>query len=92
VKTRVSEVQAKPQNQNQKKPRRLLFRLFKGFIYGVIIGFFAGTGIYLLAAAVAAIATIPLTPAEFFALIFGSSAAMGTIAEYSAWLDQELGE
>ena len=75
--------------QEQKKPRRLLFRLLKGFIYGIVIGFFAGTGIYLLAAAVAEIATIPLTAAQFFALIFGSSAATGVITEYSTWLEQK---
>jgi len=75
--------------QKQKKPRRLLFRLLKGFIYGVLIGFFAGTGIYLLASAVDAIATIPITPAQFFSLIFGSSAATGVIAEYSSWLEQK---
>ena len=69
--------------------RRILFRLFKGFLYGILIGFWAGIAIYLLAAGVESIADIPFMPSQFFGLIFGASAAAGVIAEYSRWLEAQ---
>ena len=38
--------------KNQKPRNRILFRLFKGFIYGNVFGLIFGTAIFLLASAV----------------------------------------
>ncbi len=72
-----------------KKPGRVLFRLIKGFLYGSVIGLVFGTAIYLLAAAVDAIAALPWNPGTFAALIFGASVTAGTAHEYSTWLEQQ---
>ena len=69
--------------------KRVLFRLLKGFIYGVVIGLFAGCGVYLLAVAVNAISSLPFDPAQIFALIFGASACAGVAHEYSVWLESQ---
>ena len=67
----------------------ILFKLLKGFIYGAVIGLFSGSAIYLLAEAVNAIATLPVSPGSFFGLIFGATVMAGVAHEYSAWLDSQ---
>jgi hypothetical protein len=72
------------QTQNN-KPRRVLFRLIKGLIYGSVMVF--GSALYLLASAVNQIAPLPFAPAIWAALIFGASVTAGTAVEYSDWLE-----
>lgn len=67
--------------------KAILFKLMKGFVYGAVIGLFVGTAIYLLAAAVAQMAELPVTPAQIFGLIFGATLAAGVAHEYSSWLE-----
>jgi len=69
--------------------KRILFRLLKGFIYGTVVGLFAGAAIYLLCEAVNAVAQLPITPANIFALIFGASVVAGIAHEYSVWLESK---
>ena len=73
----------------EKKPKRLLFRLIKGFLYGSVIGLIFGTAIYLLADAVSAISQLPWSAGTFAALIFGASVVAGTAHEYSEWLESQ---
>jgi len=77
------------QPQPKPKPRdRILFRLFKGFIYGNIFGLIFGTAIYLLATAVDVISGgLPISPTTFMALIYSASVVTGTAVEYSEWLE-----
>ena len=72
----------------QAPKRRLLFRLFKGFIYGNVIGLIFGTAIYLLASAVSALAQLPYDPSLFLLLIYAASVTAGTAKEYSEWLEE----
>jgi len=73
-----------------KPNKRVLFRLFKGFIYGNVFGLIFGTAIYLLASAVNVIAGgLPITPTTFMALIYGASVVTGTAVEYSHWLEEQ---
>lgn len=74
------------------KKNSVLFKLFKGFIYGNVFGLIFGVAIYLLASAVAVIAAatggaLPITPTMFLILIYGASVVSGTAVEYSRWLD-----
>jgi len=69
------------------KPRRLLFRLIKGMIYGSVVGLVFGSAIYLLASAVNQIAPLPWPPSAWAAIIFGASVTAGTAVEYSDWLE-----
>jgi|GEM_PF-948774 ABC-type multidrug transport system permease subunit len=71
----------------EKKPRRLLFRLIKGMIYGSVVGLVFGSAIYLLASAVNSVAPLPWPPSAWAAIIFGASVTAGTAVEYSDWLD-----
>jgi len=71
-----------------KKPKRVLFRLMKGLIYGSVIGMVFGSALYLLASAVNQIAPLPFAPAIWAALIFGASVVAGTAVEYSDWLEK----
>ena len=73
--------------EKPKPPRRLLFRLIKGMIYGSVVGLVFGSAIYLLASAVNAIAPLPWPPAAWAAIIFGASVTAGTAVEYSDWLE-----
>jgi hypothetical protein len=77
--------------QNQPAaPKRILFRLLKGFIYGNVVGMFAGSALYLLADAVNAITKgLPVSPAMFFALIYAASVVSGVAHEYSEWLEAQ---
>jgi hypothetical protein len=70
-----------------KKPKRVLFRVVKGLIYGNVLGLLFGTAIYLLASAVSAIAPLPFTPAVIAAIIYGASVTAGVAVEYSDWLE-----
>jgi hypothetical protein len=75
---------------NNKGGNRILFKLLKGFIYGNVIGLFAGSALYLLSSAVNAITGgLPVTPAQFFALIYSASVVSGIAHEYSAWLEAQ---
>lgn len=73
-------------SENQ-KPKRLLFRLMKGLIYGSVVGLVFGTALYLLASAVSQIAPLPWDPAVWAAIVFGASVTAGTAVEYSDWLE-----
>jgi len=74
----------------QKPKRKILFRLLKGFIYGNVIGLFAGSALYLLSSAVSNITGgLPVSPAQFFALIYGASVVSGIAHEYSEWLSSQ---
>ncbi len=75
-------------SQPEKKPKRLLFRLIKGLIYGSVVGLVFGSAIYLLASAVNQVAPLPWNPAVWAAIIFGASVTAGTAVEYSDWLEQ----
>ena len=80
----------------EKPGNRVLFRLFKGFIYGNVFGLIAGVAIFLLASAVDLIASsvtpynggLPITPAMFLLLIYAASVTTGVIVEYDEWLDR----
>jgi uncharacterized membrane protein YesL len=75
---------------SQPKPKsKVLFKVVKGFIYGNVLGLFFAIAIYLLAAAVSAIAPIPATPAILSAIIYAASVMAGVGAEYSNWLDEQ---
>jgi hypothetical protein len=74
-------------SENGKKPKRVLFHLMKGLIYGSVIGMVFGSAIYLLASAVNTMCPLPWTPATWAALIFGASVTAGTAVEYSDWLE-----
>ena len=77
-----------PQPQPQQQRRSVLFRMLKGFLYGNVVGLFAGSAIYLLAAAVQAIAgQLPVTAPQIFFLIWGASVTAGVAKEYSEWLE-----
>ena len=78
----------------EKPKKRVLFRLFKGFIYGNVIGLIFGVAIYLLASAVNMIAmsmntALPISPTYFLLLIYGASVTAGTATEYSNWLEEQ---
>ena len=78
------------ESPKQEKPRNILFRLLKGFLYGNVVGLFAGIALYLLASSVATIAhNLPVTPGEVFAIIWGASTTAGVAHEYSNWLEQQ---
>jgi len=77
-------------SEPQPKPKsKVLFKVVKGFIYGNVLGLFFATAIYLLSAAVNAIAPIPATPAILSAIIYAASVMAGVGAEYSNWLDEQ---
>jgi hypothetical protein len=72
-----------------KRRGRVLFRVFKGFIYGVNIGLVFSVAIYLLASAVRSVApTIP-DPSVISGIVFAGSVVAGVAHEYSEWLDEE---
>lgn len=72
------------------KPKsKVLFKVVKGFIYGNVLGLFFAIAIYLLAAAVSAIAPLPATPATLSGIIYAASVMAGVGAEYSNWLDEQ---
>lgn len=79
----------------EKRKGRVLFRLFKGFIYGNVFGLIFGVAIYLLASAVDVLAKVnggaglPVQPTTFMALIYAASVVTGTAVEYSHWLEEQ---
>jgi ABC-type multidrug transport system permease subunit len=74
-------------SEAEKKPKRLLFRLIKGLIYGSVVGLVFGSALYLLASAVNQIAPLPWNPTVWAAIVFGASVTAGTAVEYSDWLE-----
>jgi uncharacterized membrane protein YesL len=68
-------------------PKRLLFRVVKGFIYGNVLGLFFAIAIYLLASAVSAIMTLPMAPTALALIIYSASVLAGVASEYSTWLE-----
>jgi hypothetical protein len=71
----------------EKKPRRLLFRLMKGLIYGSVVGIVFAFAIYLLASAVVAIVALPVNPGTLAGIVFAACVMAGVGAEYSDWLE-----
>jgi hypothetical protein len=72
-----------------KKKSSVLFRVFKGFVYGVNIGLVFSVSIYLLASAVRSMApTIP-DPSVISGIIFAGSVVTGVAHEYSEWLEEQ---
>ena len=72
-----------------KRKGKVLFRVFKGFIYGVNIGLVFSVAIYLLASAVKSMApTIP-DPSVISGVVFAGSVVAGVAHEYSDWLEEE---
>jgi len=71
------------------RPRRVLFRVVKGFIYGAVLGLFFAIGIYLLATAVSAIVAVPVDPRALAGIVFGASVMAGVAVEYSDWLEKQ---
>jgi len=76
-------------SEQKPKPRRVLFRVVKGLIYGSVLGLFFAYALYLLASAVSTIAPLPVTPTAIAAIIFGASVMAGVGAEYSQWLEEQ---
>ena len=74
-------------SEKEKKPKRLLFRLMKGLIYGSVVGLVFASAIFLLASAVNQVSPLPWDPSVWAALIFGASVTAGTAVEYSDWLE-----
>jgi hypothetical protein len=72
---------------SEEKPRRVLFRVVKGLIYGNVLGLLFATALYLLASAVSAIAPLPITPTIIAAIMYGASVTAGVAVEYSNWLE-----
>ena len=68
-------------------PKRVLFRVVKGFIYGNVLGLFFAIAIYLLASAVSAIMTLPMAPAALALIVYSASVLAGVASEYSTWLE-----
>ena len=68
-------------------PKRVLFRIVKGFIYGNVLGLFFAIAIYLLASAVSAIMTLPMAPSALALIVYSASVLAGVASEYSTWLE-----
>jgi hypothetical protein len=75
--------------EKTKRRGRVLFRVVKGFIYGVSIGLVFSVAIYLLASAVRAIAPTVPDPSVISGVIFAGSVTAGVAYEYSKWLEEE---
>ena len=67
----------------------VMFRIVKGFLYGNVLGLLFGTAIYLLAAAVDAVAPLSVAPTILFSIIYAASVLVGVAKEYDVWLDTE---
>jgi ABC-type antimicrobial peptide transport system permease subunit len=72
-----------------KRRGRVLFRVFKGFIYGVSIGLVFSVAVYLLASAVRSMAPTVPDPSVISGIIFAGSVVAGVAHEYSEWLEEE---
>jgi hypothetical protein len=68
-------------------PKRVLFRVVKGFIYGNVLGLFFAIAVYLLASAVSAIVILPLAPSALALIVYSASVLAGVASEYSTWLE-----
>jgi len=67
----------------------VLFRVFKGFVYGVNIGLVFSVAIYLLASAVRAMAPTTPDPSVISGVVFAGSVVAGVAHEYSEWLEEQ---
>jgi len=68
---------------------RLLPKLFKGLIYGNVIGIVFGLGIYFLAGSAIAFFDIGATPGQIAALVYGAGVLGGIGMEYADWMDKK---
>jgi uncharacterized membrane protein YesL len=68
-------------------PKRILFRVVKGFIYGNVLGLFFAIAVYLLASAVSAIVALPMAPSALALIVYSASVLAGVASEYSTWLE-----
>lgn len=64
----------------------VLFRLIRGFLYGTVIGLFAGLTVYLLSMFVNVVTELPVSPNAIFGIIWTSCMVAGVAHEYSGWL------
>jgi hypothetical protein len=71
----------------EKKPRRLLFRLMKGLLYGNVVGIVFAFAIYLLASAVSAVVNLPVNPSALSGIVYAACVMAGVGVEYSDWLE-----
>jgi hypothetical protein len=71
----------------EKKPRRLLFRLMKGLLYGNVVGIVFAFAIYLLASAVTAVVALPVNPPALAGIVYAACVVAGIGVEYSDWLE-----
>jgi len=68
----------------------ILFRIVKGFLYGVTIGLFFATAIFVLASSVAGLGFLDgFTPTQLAAIIFGAGILSGVTFEYGGWLEEK---
>jgi len=67
----------------------VMFKVLKGFLYGNVLGLLFGTAIYLLAAAVDAVAPLNVTPTILFSIVYATCVLLGVAKEYDVWLDTE---
>jgi hypothetical protein len=73
----------------EKKPRRLLFRLMKGLLYGNVIGIVFAFAIYLLASAVSAVVNLLVDPRALAGIVYSACVMAGVGVEYSDWLEEQ---
>jgi len=71
----------------RKPPRRLLFRLMKGLLYGNVVGIVFAFAIYLLASAVSAVVNLPVDPRALAGIVYAACVMAGVGVEYSDWLE-----
>ena len=68
----------------------ILFRIVKGFLYGVTIGLFFATSVFVLASAVEGLGFMDgFTPTQLAAIIFGAGIMSGVTFEYGGWLEEK---
>ena len=70
----------------------VLFRSFKGFAYGAVLGMFFGMGIYLLGNAVSGLGFLTVDPRVLGGVMFATGILGGLGAEYSEWLEGKASE
>lgn len=64
----------------------ILFKLSKGFIYGILIGLIFATAVYILATAVFGLGFMTMTPIALASIVFAAGVMSGVSAEYGKWL------
>jgi len=65
-----------------------VFRVFKGFTYGAVIGMFFGMCVYLLGSAVSGLGFISVPPETLGGITFATGVMAGVAKEYSDWLEE----